>query len=111
MLIDKKDTYTIITPEDTCDQRFFINLKNKIHDFSDAHLIVDFSILETIKLDDVLQFFDIAQEKRSNNTSFIIVTSGISIDDIPDEINVAPTLNEAQDILEMDAIERDLMKS
>lgn len=111
MLVNKKETYTIITPEDNCDQRFFINLKNKIHDFSDEHLIVDFSILETIKLDDVLQFFDIAQEKRENKTSFVIVTSGISIDDIPDEINVVPTLNEAQDILEMDAIERDIMES
>ena len=109
MLIDKKDSHIIITPEDNCDQRFFINLKNKIHDFSKEHLIIDFSKLNTIALDDVLQFFDIALEKRKQNTSFIIVATGITIDDIPDEINIVPTLNEAQDVLEMDAMERDLM--
>ena len=109
MLIDKTDSHITITAEDDCDQQFFINLKNKIQEFSKEHLIIDFSKSNTIALDDVLQFFDIAQEKRTKNTSFIIVTSGILIDALPAAINVVPTLNEAQDILEMDAMERDLM--
>ncbi|MBV1888041.1 MAG: ribonuclease Z [Urechidicola sp.] len=109
MLINKKDFHTTITVDDNCNGQFFLNLKNQINDFSNKHLIIDFSKLDSIKLDDVLQFFDIAQEKRKQNTSFIIVATGIDVDDIPDEINVVPTLNEALDILEMDAIERDLM--
>jgi len=111
MLIEKKDNHTVITAQDDCDQQFYINVKNKIKGFPKEHIIVDFSKLDSVKLDDVLQFFDIANEKRESQTSFIIVASGISIDDIPDELNVAPTLNEAHDVLEMDAIERDLMKS
>ncbi len=109
MLVEKKDTYTIITAQDDCDQQFYINIKNKIKGFSKEHLIVNFSKLNNIKLDDILQFFDIAKEKRASHTSFIIITSGVSIDEVPDEINIVPTLNEAIDILEMDAIERDLM--
>ena len=33
---------------------------------------------------------------------------GIDIDAISEEINIVPTINEALDILQMDAIERDL---
>jgi hypothetical protein len=51
---------------------------------------------------------DISTAHRENNTSFVIICQGIDIDDIPDEINVTPTFTEALDILEMDAIERDL---
>ena len=52
---------------------------------------------------------DIANEKRENGTSFVVIVNGIDIDDIQDEINIVPTLTEAIDILEMDIIERDLM--
>ena len=40
--------------------------------------------------------------------SFVVICNGIDIDDVPDEINVVPTLQEAEDVLEMEAIERDL---
>jgi len=111
MIIDKKEKYTAITPEKDCDQLFFSKLKDQIHNFSKEHLIVDFTKLGAIQLDDVLQFLDIAIKKREEKTSFIIVAANISIDDIPDELSVAPTFNEALDVLEMDAIERDLMDS
>ena len=109
MQVDKKETYTIIRPEDDCDQRFFSSLKKQIADFSKEHLIIDFSTLGTIEIDDLLQFFDIAIDKRAKHTSFVLVASGLAIDEIPDNLIVTPTLKEAQDILEMDAIERDLM--
>jgi len=38
----------------------------------------------------------------------VIISKGINIDKIPEELNVVPTFTEATDILEMDAIERDL---
>ena len=52
---------------------------------------------------------DIATDKRENGTSFVLIVTGINIDDVPDEINVVPTMIEALDTLEMYAIERDLM--
>ena len=54
-------------------------------------------------------FLNIANDKRENGTSFVLIITGINIDDVPDEINVVPTMIEAFDTLEMDAIERDLM--
>jgi len=111
MIINKKETYTVITPEKDCDQRFFSKLKERIHTFSKEHLIIDFTKLGIIQVDDILQFLDIAIKKREEKTSFIIIAPNISIDEIPDELSVAPTLHEAIDVLEMDAIERDLMNS
>ena len=111
MIIDRKENYTVITPEKDCDQLFFSKLKEKIHTFSKEHLIVDFTKLGTIQIDDVLQFLDIANKKREEKMSFIIIAPNVSIDDIPDELSIAPTFNEALDVLEMDAIERDLMDS
>ena len=47
-------------------------------------------------------------QHRKNGASFVLVCNGINIDEIPDEMNIIPTFTEALDILEMDAIERDL---
>ena len=40
--------------------------------------------------------------------SFVIVFEGINYDDIPDQIIAVPTLEEANDIIEMENIEKDL---
>jgi len=37
-----------------------------------------------------------------------LVSSAVALDDIPEEISMAPTLQEARDIIEMEEIERDL---
>ena len=50
----------------------------------------------------------ISENHRDKNLSFIIIANGIDFDELPDELVVAPTLTEAEDILEMEAIERDL---
>jgi hypothetical protein len=38
----------------------------------------------------------------------VIVTDRVDFDEMPDEIVVVPTLQEAYDIIEMEEIERDL---
>ena len=53
-------------------------------------------------------FLELSSQHRENGTSFVLICKGIDIDEIPEEISVVPTITEAVDILEMDAIERDL---
>ena len=43
-----------------------------------------------------------------NEAYNVAISKGIEIDEIPDELSIVPTLTEALDILEMEAIERDL---
>ena len=45
---------------------------------------------------------------KAKNKSFIIIKKGIHINDFPEILNIAPTLQEAKDILEIEIIERDL---
>lgn len=107
MHFEKTEKYTLITPDETSFQSFYdAFIKNELNG---EHLILDFSKNLIPALKEILLFLNSANEYRENNTSFIIIATGINIDDIPDEISIVPTLTEALDILEMDIIERDLM--
>ena len=47
---------------------------------------------------------------KENEKSFVLIANTVEIDDFEDEtLSVVPTLIEAEDVLEMDEIERDLM--
>lgn len=107
MNIQKKDNYTLITPTQSSFESFtkeFI-----VSDFEKENLILNF--LDTFKVTSaqVDSFSEISQNKKENGTSFIIIIADFDIDDLEDEtLSVVPTLGEAEDTLEMDAIERDL---
>lgn len=109
MQITTEKAYTLLIPTEKLLEEFVNELHKKLSDFKKKHLIVDFSDTFNIKNEEFLLFLNIATEKRKNGTSFVIVIAEIDVDNIPDEINVVPTITEAIDIIEMEAIERDLM--
>lgn len=109
MHIDKKETYTILTPTEKSTTDFYDALTKEIVALKDEHILVNFSENFNTEASKILLFLNIANEKRENGTSFVLIITGIDIDDVPDEINVVPTMIEALDTLEMDVIERDLM--
>ena len=108
MNITKTKKYTQIKPTDNLTVNFFKTFENQSANFSKEHLIIDFSEKINIKIEELLLFLKVSEQHREIGTSFVIVCEGVEIDEIPDEMNVVPTLIEAIDILEMDAIERDL---
>ncbi|MDF1517405.1 MAG: hypothetical protein RQ864_00590 [Lutibacter sp.] len=108
MIVTKTETYTHIKPTQISAGQFFEGLKKRFKEFKGEHLIIDFSEKINIEIKEILLFLKLSVQHRKNGTSFVLVCEGISIDDLPDELNVVPTFNEALDILEMDAIERDL---
>ena len=57
---------------------------------------------------DILEFLDISNTHKAGGQSFVIVTDKLSYDEVPEEISVVPTLQEAKDLIEMEEIERDL---
>jgi hypothetical protein len=78
-----------------------------IEKHQDKNVVIDLTDLEmTIK--EMLSFKKIANQKNKNGTSFVIINSSIDIDEIPEEINIVPTLQEAIDVIEMDEMIRDL---
>jgi hypothetical protein len=108
MIITKTENYTLLKPKEDSIKLFFESFKNKYTEFEGQHLIFDFSEIINTKVEDLLLFLEIGYQHKEKGTSFALVVKGIDIDDIPEEINVVPTITEAVDILEMDAIERDL---
>jgi hypothetical protein len=48
-------------------------------------------------------------EHKETKSSFIVLANGIHLEELEEQgMNVAPTLTEAEDLMEMEAIERDL---
>ena len=108
MEIIKKPNYTYIKQTQKSVNLFFIELQNCYETFAKDHLIIHFSEKNSVLIEELLLFLDLNNQHRKNGTSFVLICNGANIDEIPDEIQVVPTLTEALDILEMDAIEREL---
>lgn len=108
MIVTKKKNYTHIKYQKKTVILFFKEFENRYSEFEGEHIIIDFSEIFNTNIEELLLFLEISNHHRNKDTSFILVCKGIDIDDIPDEINIIPTFTEALDMLEMDAIERDL---
>ena len=108
MQITKSENYTQLTPEQESIKQFLNELTKRYSEFNSEHLVIDFSEKINTTIQDLFLLLDISTSHKENGTSFVLICKGIDIDEIPDEINVVPTFEEAVDILEMDAIERDL---
>jgi hypothetical protein len=108
MHILKKDTYTLLKPKNSNVADFLLKLEEKRSEFENQHLIIDFSEEINTNLHEILLFLNLSRTHKNNGTSFVIVCKGVEIDSIPEELAVVPTIEEALDVLEMDAIERDL---
>ena len=108
MTIENKENYVLITSNENSFTEFHNSLVKQIHAFSKDHLIIQISDEIEVKSEDFLLFLSIADQKKENGTSFVVIKTNINADDFPDNFNIVPTLIEAQDILEMEAMEREL---
>jgi hypothetical protein len=108
MQIEKNKNYTLISSDENSFAEFYKSFLSKEKEFKDAHLILQVSNnINTTKADYSL-FLDIAEQKKKKGTSFAIVNASANIDSFPEHFNIVPTLLEAKDILEMEAMEREL---
>ncbi|MGB2088486.1 MAG: ribonuclease Z, partial [Psychroflexus salarius] len=74
-----------------------------------SHLIVNLlNFKSDMQLNDLLNFLKLSNHYKSNKKSFVIVAPQIDVHQVPEELAIVPTLNEAFDIIEMENIERDL---
>ena len=115
MKINETETYYEITPSENeistgeeGFQLFFSEFLKNNTNFKNVNLILNFSKLINIDLNKILLFSQLSETHRNNNKSFVIVCEGIAFDKIPDEIVAVPTFKEAEDIIEIEDIERDL---
>ena len=104
MQIEKKEDFILITLTDNNFSELALESKKIEKD----HLVVHISEDINISNEDFLLFLNIAKEKKQNGTSFVLIINNIDVEKFPEALNIVPTLQEAKDILEMEAIEREL---
>lgn len=107
MILEEKSEYVLIKGANSSFASILdeINAENSL---SNKHIILEISENINIRKDEISLLLEYSQQKKSNGTSFVVVKKNVSIDDFDESINIVPTLHEAEDILEMEAIERDL---
>lgn len=73
-----------------------------------TNIIINLLTFKKLTLNTIIQFIPIANHHKKNKKSFVLAYDALSADEFPDELAVAPTVQEAKDIIEMEEIERDL---
>lgn len=87
---------------------FITNFKND-ESLKACHLILDLLSVKDLENKDLTPFVEISKfHNKKHKKSIVIVNDEITYGDIPNEVNVTPTLQEAYDIIEMEEIQRDL---
>jgi hypothetical protein len=108
MIFDKNGNISIITQEKVSIVELVKKLDVIYSRFKNDNIIINLTSLKTLITQDVVEFLNISNQHRKAKQSFVIVTDKIKLEDIPDELVIVPTMQEAYDIIEMEEIERDL---
>jgi len=108
MIFDTDENITIITQEKLSIVELVKKLQELYAKYKNDNIIISLTGLKQLSAQDIIEFLQLSIQHRQNKHSFVIVTDTIGLDDIPDELVLVPTIQEAYDIIEMEEIERDL---
>ena len=103
MKVEEREKFTLVSVDHSFTE-YIENQKN----FDSNHVILKVSDNLNIDKTIISLFLEVATRSKQNGMSFVVIKSGIDIDNFPENLNIVPTLQEAEDVLEMEAIERDL---
>jgi len=104
----KKENFLLVENENDTLTDFSSELTKYHDEFKNENIVVDLTRYKDIASDRMLAFLEISNVHRSENKSFIVVNDAVGIDELPEELVVVPTLQEAEDMIQMDEIQRDL---
>ena len=108
MIIDRDGKITIIAQEKASVKTLVSNIEQDYDKYKSYHLIVRLSSLDKVTLEDIIEFLRLSNNHRADKKSFVVVSDKVDLDQMPNEIVVVPTIQEAYDIIEMEEMERDL---
>lgn len=108
MILDQDGNISIITQEKATTVELVKKIQALYPKFKSNNIIVSLTTLTKVSLSEIIEFLQLSNMHRASKQSFVIVTDKINLDEVPDEIVVVPTIQEAYDIIEMEEMERDL---
>lgn len=108
MKIEHKENYTLLNIEEDSFINFFNNFKENHDSFKEKHLIINISGKINANEENISLFLNYANLHEQNGTSFVVICPNVDVDAFPESFNIVPTLIEAEDVIEMENIQRDL---
>ncbi len=107
-MTDRTNGISVLTQEKPSTEVFLTEIEKVYPKISNEHIILILLDLAELKPEDMLLFLPISVKHRALKKSFVIVANGVDLEEIPDELVVVPTIQEAYDMIEMESMERDL---
>lgn len=109
MKVSKHKTFQLIEDEKDDISDFGTFLEYIIpKEFANENVVVDLLKYDAMTLPELLSFLIVSNKHRARKKSFVIVNDAIDPDVIPEELIVVPTIEEAEDVIELEEIERNL---
>ena len=107
MKVEEKGHTVIIRNTQGDIAAFLEKVTNEYNSHKELNMVLDLS-QDKVTLEDILTFLSLSNKHRKSKKSFVLVAKDMDFNEVPEEMVVVPTLLEAQDIIEMEEIERDL---
>lgn len=108
MKVIQKDNYKIVREENGDITGFATYLSQQHEELENDNVVVDLLNFSQVSTENLLSFLELSTLHRHNKKSFVIAAKDFSIDEIPEELIVVPTLKEAEDVVNMEDLEREL---
>ena len=107
MKVDQKE-HTIAIKDTQGDfTSFLMKVTHQYKTFEKHNIIIDLSYHKDLTINDVKLFSPLSEKHNKANKSFVVVISDFDYNAIPDKLIFVPSLLEANDIIEMEEMERD----
>jgi hypothetical protein len=87
---------------------FLDNITNQHESYKHQNLILDVTHDKSTTIQSIKAFTELSKMHCKGKKSFVIVAENIDFNAVPKSLVVVPSVLEAQDIIAMDEIERDL---
>lgn len=107
MKTDKRENFLLIENKDQPLTEFSSEITKNHNELKDDNIVIDLQNYD-LEASHLLGFLEISNLHRNNGKSFVMVTDSVGIDELPEELVVVPTIQEAEDMIQMDEIQRDL---
>lgn len=108
MEIVQKSDYILLKTTGESFSDFSNDFVNHHQKLAQNNIIIYLSSKLDLKEDDISIFLKYADIHQENGTTFVVIYKNIDVDCFPETFNIVPTLQEAEDVLEMENIQRDL---
>ncbi|MDZ7614552.1 MAG: ribonuclease Z [Flavobacteriaceae bacterium] len=107
----RKVTLPIVKPKSTDLKKksdLYEQFNKNYPNFKKDNIILDFSEIPGIDIEQILLFSSLIKKHKKEGRSFVVVYKLQENEELMETIFITPTLREAEDVVELEEIERDL---